>query len=201
MTVNPAMTRGEHVEAISDAARVAPMIVWLLVQVFALLLAAARVPIWARFDAPIESWALCWMLAIQLAASALLFPWLMPDLRAGVCVALISLPFLLLAGLLARNPFTITLRACGVIQLWLAALTAWRIVLTSRTAQLLAAAIVSITTIGAAGVVYLAIEFNDAKLSAENLTNWAWIALIADFFVAMIAVIMRPRLRAKLSTV
>src|SRR4051794_35664528 len=82
MTLNPAMTRGKNVEAISDSARIAPLIAWLLIQLLALLLAAARVPLWARFDGAIESWALCWMLAMQVGASALLFPWLMSDLRS-----------------------------------------------------------------------------------------------------------------------
>ena len=200
MTLDPTMTRGENVETLSDGARIAPMISWLLVQVLALLLAAARVPLWARFDSAIESWALCWMLAVEVGASALLFPWLMPDLRAGVSVALISLPFILLAGLLAREPIGTTLRACAEILLWLAALSAWRTVLENRTTQLLAAGIASIATIGAACLIYLATEFNDATVSAGHMTGWSWIALGANFVAAVVTLIVRRRLRAKLST-
>jgi len=200
MMLNPAIFRRQNVEIISDGDRIAALITWLLFQVLALLLAAARVPLWARFGGPIQSWALCWMLVVQVGASALLFPWLMADLRAGASLMLTSLPFILLAGMLSRATVPMTISACAGVLAWLSALAAWKSVLTNRTTQLVAASIASLATIGAACVLYLAIEFNDASISVEKVRGGIWIALGVNLVAGISAVIVRRVLRAKLST-
>ena len=68
----------------------APVLLWLIIQLIALGLSAARVPLWANPPAPIESIAAQQMIAVQIAASATLFGWLMPNLVTGVCVIAVS---------------------------------------------------------------------------------------------------------------
>src|SRR5689334_10788168 len=77
----------------------APVVVWSVIQLIPLWLLAAHVRLWARADAQvIEESSLTFMLAVQFGVSALLFPWLMQDLRSSMFVTICSGLFIELAG-------------------------------------------------------------------------------------------------------
>src|SRR5881227_2670709 len=83
----------------------APLAVWLVLQLTALALAAARVPLSAaHFVAPGEALAIHEMLIVQFAASAMFFPFLLRDARRCVALMLTSAPMLQLAGTLSTTP-------------------------------------------------------------------------------------------------
>src|SRR5437763_7314657 len=72
----------------------APLLVWLIVQLLALALAAARVPLSAHFVQPGEALAIEEMLVAQFAASAMLFPFLLRDARCCVAMIVTAAPML-----------------------------------------------------------------------------------------------------------
>ena len=56
-----------------------PLLLWLVIQTLTLLAAAARLPLTPHYPAAAERLAPEEMLYVQLAASALLFPLILPD--------------------------------------------------------------------------------------------------------------------------
>src|SRR5207302_11501671 len=87
--------------------------VWTGIELIPLALATTRVPLAARFPAEAEIWAPQEMIIIQILASALLFPWLLPSWRAALAIILSSVPMLWLAGLFAATPAARLLCASG----------------------------------------------------------------------------------------
>src|SRR5688500_20375656 len=77
---------------------------WLLIQLAVLGLSALQAPLWYRAPDLPERAAAQQMLAAQVVASALLFPWLLRDARAAACVILTSAPFALLAAVMTEAP-------------------------------------------------------------------------------------------------
>src|SRR4051794_2325066 len=102
------------------------VLVWLLVQLAALGLSAARVPLAARWPADGEALALEQMLVAQTVAAGMLFPALLRDPRSCAVAILTSLPFVQLAALLSSTTFAHAAPAAGLALLWLVTLCAWR---------------------------------------------------------------------------
>jgi hypothetical protein len=168
-----------------SSATAAPILVWTALQLSALALAAARVPLWARVNSPIESTALPLMLATQAAGSALLFPWLLRSLSAAVLAISMSVVFVQLAGLLGVAPIANTgVAAIGMI-LWLTGLAVWIPALRTQHSQAIAVAIVASVVIGAAGLNYLAMEsaLKDWMISGNPI----WIIICANLVVSAAA--------------
>jgi hypothetical protein len=143
----------------------APLLLWLLIQLLALTLAAARVKLWARFSTAGEVYALDELIVAQFLASSLLFPFLCRSSRSALAMTLSSVPMIALAGFLSWS----TLEQCGWIALnlalWLAALGTWWRVVEGSPFDLIAVAIASVMNIAGPIVVYLSTESRGADLS------------------------------------
>jgi hypothetical protein len=143
----------------------APLALWLLVQLLALALAAARVPLSAHFVQSGEVLAIEEMLVAQFAISATTFPFLLRDARACVAAMLTAAPMLQLAGVLAATPVARVVGAWTCVAMWLAALALWRSILPARH-HAIAVAIASLLTLGGALLWYLANESQSAPLGS-----------------------------------
>jgi hypothetical protein len=142
----------------------APLAVWLLVQLGALALAAARVPLWAHFVQPGEATAVEEMLAVQFAISAMTFPFLVRDGRCCFAMIVSSAPMLQLAGVLAGASITRVAGAWSCLSLWLISLAIWQRALAARHRPI-GVAIANLLTLG--GLVFL-------YLSTESHTAASW---------------------------
>lgn len=139
-----------------------PVAIWITLQLAALALAAARIPLSAHYPTAGERWAAHLLLTAQLCGSALLFPYLFRNLRSGVVVLATSLPFTAAAGILAAHSPARTALIAAYLALWVATLFAVRVVLRSPKAQLTAAAVAIGATAGGALLNYLRSEFRSA---------------------------------------
>lgn len=93
------------------------VLLWCALQLAAITLSASGVALWARPDRPVELLAPNHLLAVQIVACALLFPWLLGDWRRAVVTALTGTVMLQLAGLLSG--------ATSALPWWFAALSMW----------------------------------------------------------------------------
>lgn len=152
----------------------APIVLWLAVQLAALALAAARVPLAAKYPRPEELLAASLMLTVQVSASALLFPYLMRDWRTAAGVIATAWPFLMLASTLAAAPVGHTVKAGAYVTLWLVALVLWAPLITRPKLQSMGVAVAGLTSIGAALLNYLRMEFSN--LTHGNGSGHAWTA-------------------------
>ena len=153
----------------------APVILWLAVQLAALALAAARVPLAAKYPRPEELLAAHLMLTVQVSASALLFPYLMRDWRTAASVIATAWPFLMLASTLAAVPVGRAVAAGAYVTLWLVALAAWAPLLTRPQLQSMGVAFAALVSVGGVALNYLRVEFSN--LAYGNGTGHAWTAL------------------------
>jgi hypothetical protein len=134
------------------------LLLWMALQLLALGLSAARVPLFARFPNPIERQAILQMLVMQIAASALLFPALLRSWRSLVLAAAGAWPMLALANLLGGEPPFCAANATLYLTVWLTTLTLWNRTLTNDHQRAIAVAIASLWSIGGPLFLYLHIE-------------------------------------------
>ena len=106
----------------TSAGITAPLLLWLLVQLLALLLAAGRVPLAAQYPQPAETLAAHVVAVVQVTAAALLMPYLMRDAAASVAVVATAWPFMVLAGVLSALPAARVAAAGASVTAWLVAL-------------------------------------------------------------------------------
>jgi hypothetical protein len=138
-----------------------PVFAWLALQMLALLAAGLRVPFSARFVVPEEQLAIHEMFAVQMIASALLFPMLMRNLATAATVIAVTPLMVQLAGVIGAEsewiPLTI---ACAYPTLWLIGLAMWASALRgSSKAQLYGVTTATLLVIGGVLVAYLGREF------------------------------------------
>jgi hypothetical protein len=164
-----------------------PLLVWLLLQLLALLLAITNAPLLARPAHPMETYALEIMLSVQGAAAVLLFPWLLRDATDIGRVVVSAWLFDQLAGMLAmQNATGIAVAAAG-ISVWLVGLSVWsRVCATTRT-QLAAVALLSAASIGLLAAMYTSMEFAEGSLSLSGALIWG--VLSANLLAAGLALI------------
>ena len=136
----------------------APLFVWLVLQMAVLVLAAQRVPLSARFPLEAEKLAVHEMLVVQIAPSAMLFPWLLRDRITTLLVALSAILFVHLAAHLAGVPHTRAAVAAAYVAGWLIGLALWRPVLEHGRARMIGVAIATSLSIGGAVLAYLRAE-------------------------------------------
>ena len=148
----------------SGSPAVGAIAIWLLVQLIVLALGAARVPLWYRAPDPVERGAIEQVLAAQIIAAALLFPWLMRGAVTSACVVLVSAPFVQLAAMLSETEMHRATRAWLYAALWLGALAAWAAALRSPRARLGGVAVAGAVAIGLPVLRYLRLEFSDESL-------------------------------------
>ena len=155
------MADADSIPPVSDSTEkpvTAPLLVWLIVQLVALALAAARVPLSANFVRPAESLAVVEMLVVQFGASAMMFPFLLRDARSCLALILTAAPMLQLAGVLCEMSTGRVVGAWTCVAIWLAALTLWRAVLPTRHRPL-GVSIASLLTLGGVICWYISSEF------------------------------------------
>lgn len=159
MSHEPAQIGTDTRRELSPGAATGPLLLWLGVQLLALALAAFGVPLAANWPRPAEGLAPQIMLAAQISASALLFPYLLRDWRTAALVAASAWPFLLIASVLAAAPLQRGAVAGAYVTAWLVALTVWRAAFPEAGARSVGVAIAAIVSIGSAAVWYLRSEY------------------------------------------
>jgi hypothetical protein len=162
----------------------APAVLWLAVQISVLALAAARIPLWARFDPPFERWALHLLAAAEVAVASLMFPWLMRSTGSSLFTIVFAIPSLGLAALLAQAGAEDLLMTSGAVVVWLLSLALWRRCLRSELAQLFAAAVASCTTLGGGVLLYLGTEFSNVFLRTNKCFSWLAVCLVVNLLLA-----------------
>jgi hypothetical protein len=137
-----------------------PLALWLIIQLGVLALIVARVPLAAHFPVASETLAPRFVFAAQVITAALLFPFLLRDVRTAAQIVLSAVPFQLAAACLAGAQLRTIVLATLYVDAWLISLTLWSIGIRTELARLIAVAIASSLTLGAAALSYLRVEFN-----------------------------------------
>ena len=148
-----------------------PIVLWLIVQMLALGLSAARVPLWARANQPIERLALEQLAIAQLVLVALLFPWMPRNRATGVAMILTAGPMIQLAAMLAQANARNAIVAWVYISAWLACAAMWQPLLRRAASQALALAVAGALVIGVPVARYLAAEFSSGS-SVDLWKRW-----------------------------
>jgi len=161
-----------------------PVLLWLVIQLAALLLGALRIPLAAKYPQPAERLATHVMLATQVAASALLFPWLMRDWRTAAAVVATAWPFAAAASALSAVSLESTAAGEGYVTLWLAGLALWSRLLRGPRSQSFGVALAASVSIGAAVTWYLALEFGQSVGPGEPVGGSGGAVLAAFPMVA-----------------
>ena len=115
---------------------VIPLIVWLLIQLAAIALAASGVALSANFPQPPQSLAVHEMLIAQFVGSAMfLLVLFRGGWRAWIAMVLTAGPMLVLAAWVARMPISRVMLPWGEVGLWLTTLALWSAVVSRRDAR------------------------------------------------------------------
>lgn len=136
------------------------LLTWLGIQFLALWLGASGLPLCADPPQPPQRLALGILLVAQVAASALLFPFLLRTVSQTLLILLTSLPFLQLAGFLSVTPHRRLILAGAGLIIWLIGLAIWQRRLTCEKSRLIAIAIATVLAAGGPLLWYLHAEFS-----------------------------------------
>jgi hypothetical protein len=169
-----------------------PLLTWVAVLAAALALSATRVPYFASsatFPRPAETLGLGLMLIVQIAASAMLFPFLLRDARVAGLVIAASWPFTFISGFLAGqlDPYVLTPIA-AFITAWLIGLTLWSNMLRSPRAQATGVCAALFVAVGTLLLWYLRAEYVPQG-PATGAAAWS------PFFSALALAQHAPQLR------
>lgn len=137
----------------------APLLLWLLIQLGAILLVVLRVPLAAGYPEPAERLAPHLLLAVQVVAAGMLFPFLLRDWRAAVQVIATAVPFQLASGYLAGIEARAMLPAMAFCLSWILLLALWRPSLGTARARMLGVSVATCLTLGGGILHYLRLEF------------------------------------------
>lgn len=140
----------------------APIAVWLLVQLGALLIAVFRVPLAAQYPQPAEFQAVQVMQAAQFSVLALTFPWLLQTWRQALAVTTSGFAMILAASALAAWKTSEILPACVFLAAWVLVFTTLGLVHSPR-AKRLGLAIAATYVLGGPLLWYLGLEFSAAE--------------------------------------
>src|SRR2546423_769380 len=99
-----------------------PLLIWLLLQGAALLVAVLRIPLSAGYLVAGERSAIYLLLAVQMGGMALLFPLLLRDWRSSAALASSSLPFIAIAAVMSSLSAASSVTASVYVIAWLAGL-------------------------------------------------------------------------------
>jgi hypothetical protein len=139
--------------------------VWMLIQLSALALSMARLPLAARFPLETERLAVHELLVVQFLFSAMLFPWLLETVAEALAVVFTSIPMLALAALAGGVSTSRLAPASAFFVLWIIALTGWRAALRTGVRPMIGVACAMLLIGGSAALKYLAIEFGEARIA------------------------------------
>jgi hypothetical protein len=136
-----------------------PLLAWLLVQLAALLLAVARVPLAAEYPRAAERLAIYLLLATQILAAAALVPWLLRGWRASILAAACCWPLLAITATLSNVEPSRVLAAGGYLTAWIATLALWNAAASSQRLAFVVNAVASAIAAGGPLLWYLRAEF------------------------------------------
>lgn len=201
-----------------------PVLLWMLIQLAALVLAALRIPLAAKYPQPAESLAVHVLMAAQIGSSALLFPYLMRDWRTVLALMSTTWPFLAAAAALSAVEMTRTAVAAAYVSAWLLGLALWRVALDDDrpSRQMFGVAVAACLAMGGASLFYLRLEFAFVdtivgesgghftaltplvaglrQLTPHDPRAADWIVPAAVCVTALVVNLTRHRRRARLST-
>lgn len=150
---------------------VAPLLIWLAIELAALALAAFRVPLAAVYPQPAEFQAVRNMLAFQFVFATLLFPWLLRSWRIAIPAIFAGCIFLLFAAALSAWELRDVMPAIVLLSLWLVFLTAVNCICPLPRWRMVLCAIASVYVIGGPLLWYLQLDFGSGPIAA---TGWAY---------------------------
>jgi hypothetical protein len=141
----------------------------LLVQLAALAVAAARVPLAAQYPQPGEFQAVQVMLAVQFAALALLFPWMMRTVASALAVIGSGWAMLIAAGVLSASPIPELMPRGAFFSIWAVIfLTLARLRLRPKMQSALSSLAIAYV-LGGPLLWYLEMEFSAAPVESPGL--------------------------------
>jgi hypothetical protein len=136
-----------------------PLLLWLGIQLAALGIGAAGVPLSAQRPIPPETLSIQIMVVTQIGAAALLWPVLFANWRASVGVITTALPFLQAAGFLSATPTATLGSISALVCVWLLTLAILPQPTSHPTAVMLLRVPIVLWSIGGAVEMYLRSEF------------------------------------------
>jgi hypothetical protein len=142
------------------------VLLWLLVQLAALSVAALGIPLAAKYPQPAEVLATHVMLATQVAAGALHFPYILGDWRTAAGVIAAAWPFAATASVLSATPLNTTAAAEAYVSIWLFGLALWCAVLPGPRSKSYGVAVAATLTVGGGCLWYLGREFDPVSSGA-----------------------------------
>jgi hypothetical protein len=143
--------------------------VWLILQLIALGNCTYRVRLWARAPAAVEQSALVVMLAVQIATSSMLFPYLLSSGRLAILSLVTAWPLGQLAACLSDASFGALLCGEAYVCVWLAALFLLTRTLRNDASRRLAVAIATLFCLGGPVLFYLRMDFgNDPQFTPQH---------------------------------
>jgi len=137
-----------------------PLLCWLAINLAALAIGAAGVPLSAKPFIPPESASLAIVAVVQVASAALLWPILFRSRWGTVGVICTSIPFLQAAGFLSATSGKELLTASFLVCAWFLTLAVIRIPKSDGTFMISARLLTAIWCIAGAIIVYLRAEFS-----------------------------------------
>ncbi len=142
---------------------IAPLLLWVVMQLFALVVGAMNIPLSAR-PLPTQQLAIHELIVVQLGAAALLFPFLLRDGLTAMLVIGAGVAFTFLAGYVSVTPLAQTMPAAAYVACVLAGLTGWRAVLSGARRQMLGVAAAAAVSLGGGVLWYLHAEASSASV-------------------------------------
>lgn len=153
---------------------VTPLLVWLVIQLAALLAGAFRLPLSVRAVHPPEALADEMMVVTQIVSAGLLLPVVLPNLRAAVALIASLWPMLFLAGFLASTPVSAIATSGLYVSAWLGGLATLSHVIQSDKMKLAASVGCTLLSLGGPILWYSRAEFFTQTPNVDWTTHGAW---------------------------
>jgi hypothetical protein len=177
--------------------RLSAILIWIVLHLLALALAAARVPLWAHHPLPRESLATVEVAAVQIISTALLCPVLLPNFPTSCAIVALSLPFVHLAGILAGESEIKLLAVSSLVLLWIGGVALLMGALRTPRAQAVAVALISAMCLGTPLLCYLHNEATPERtaLPVGVTAPLTWIIAACPLLVGVILIVWQVRTR------
>jgi len=169
------------VTEVGPAISASAILIWMLVQWIALLLAADRVPLAAHYFPLPELHASQILLAAQFSWTAIFFPVLCRSWQMGIATLVSGWVMLVLAAMLSAWQMSDVVQPAAYLGLWVVGLGQWRRVLTSNWLQMMGSSLIATFTIGGPLVWYFG---TDLGKGAADSAIWK--------FGPMLGILLRP---------
>jgi hypothetical protein len=195
---------------LNDSSFAKPLIVWIVIQLIAIILSAIHIRLWATAPRATETLALDELLFAQFLISSLLFPFLCRTWQSTTAMILTSLPMIAFAATLAGIGDSICIACWLNLSIWLLGLLCFRRLLPTPAAELIAVATLSTLNISAILICYLTAEMTSTELHGEFIPLPAaiimihaphWPTFLPAAILLLLTAISLAISRAKLSTI